>query len=275
MNIDTYLDSRKGNISESTLESQKSMLKTFERLAEIDGEPTVDDVNAFIEKAKKAYENATVKQILNTVKVYWRVQRLPNFDELKDLIKFKSPRATLSDSKRTFYTEKEVEKIIHSAEEPWNLFFALAYTYARRLKEVGILKKNMVNDRSIRWKIIKKAHEERYSLERSMLKGEWDEWLSRRMGKVKSYVFPACWKGQKWKYWIPQKEMEEACKKAQIRKDPSVHGLRHSRARHLVDSGTSLRTLKDGLLFHERLSTTQDIYGTDEEAVGKIPEVSL
>lgn len=251
------------------------MLKTFQRLADVDGEPTLDDVDTFIDKAKKLYENATVKQVLNTVKVYWRVQRLPDFEELKDLIRFKSPKATLSDSKRTFYTEKEVEKIIHAAEKPWNLFFALAYTYARRLKEVGILKKNMVNERSIRWKIIKKESEERHSLERSMLKDEWNRWLDHRLGKVKSYVFPECWKGGKWRYWIPQKEMEKACKKARVRKDPSIHGLRHSRARHLVDSGVSLRTLKDGLLFHERLSTTQDIYGTDEEAGGKIPEVSL
>jgi len=51
---------------------------------------------------------------------------------------------------------------------------------------------------------------------------------------------------------------EQACKKAEISKDVSVHSLRHSFATYLLESGTDLKYIQE-LLGHKS-SKTKEIY---------------
>jgi len=77
-----------------------------------------------------------------------------------------------------------------------------------------------------------------------------------RKKKPQKWLFPSWNKEKHITARTVQKIFRNACKKAGINKDVSVHSLRHSFATHLLESGIDLRYIQE-LLGHKSSKTTE------------------
>jgi site-specific recombinase XerD len=69
------------------------------------------------------------------------------------------------------------------------------------------------------------------------------------------YLFEGQKKGQPFSRTSINKVFKQTCKRAGIKKQATVHSLRHSFATHLLESGVNLKIIQ-GLLGHSSLRTT-------------------
>lgn len=83
------------------------------------------------------------------------------------------------------------------------------------------------------------------------------------------WLFPGDQIGKHLTERTAQKVFESACKKAGIKKDVSIHSLRHAFATHLLEGGTDLRYIQE-LLGHKNSKTTEIYTHVSQKDLGRI-----
>jgi integrase/recombinase XerD len=87
--------------------------------------------------------------------------------------------------------------------------------------------------------------------------------------KPEKYLFEGQWPGEMYSPNSLEKVLKNACEKAGLSKDISLHWLRHSYATHLLESGTDLRYIQE-LLGHKSSKTTEIYTHVTTKSIQKI-----
>ena len=87
--------------------------------------------------------------------------------------------------------------------------------------------------------------------------------------KPQRYLFEGQWQGKMYSASSLEKVLKRACEKAGLRKEVSLHWLRHSYATHLLESGTDLRYIQE-LLGHKSSKTTEIYLHVSVKSIQKI-----
>lgn len=152
-------------------------------------------------------------------------------------------------------TKSEIKKIFNATKNPKHLIMLqLCYGMGLRVSEIVNLKIEHINTEDMLVLISgAKGKKDRYTnLPESIVP------LLKNYYKVyqpKDYLFEGQYGGA---YTVRsvQAVFKQAMKKANIDKNIGIHGLRHSYATHLIESGADIRFLQE-LLGHNSLKTTQ------------------
>lgn len=153
-------------------------------------------------------------------------------------------------------SQKEVSNIFQMVKNPKHkAILILTYAAGLRVSEVaGLTVRDIDSERMLIHVRQGKGNKDRYTmLSQAALKILRDY---ARMFKPETWLFP----GDKGESHISartiQKVFENALDKSDVKKDVSVHTLRHSFATHLLENGTDLRYIQE-LLGHKSSKTTE------------------
>ncbi len=90
-----------------------------------------------------------------------------------------------------------------------------------------------------------------------------------RRFKPRTWLFEGQKPGQQYSATSLQAVLQNALKKAGVKKPVTLHWLRHSYATHLLESGTDLRYIQE-LLGHKSSKTTEIYTHVTEKSIQKI-----
>jgi site-specific recombinase XerD len=154
------------------------------------------------------------------------------------------------------FAKDELKQLFSAVDNPKHrLLLMLAYSSGLRVSEVVNLKREDI-DVSRKTLLVRaaKGRKDRYtvlSTRAALALGNYTA-----VFPVSSWLFPGIPAARHLSIRSAQHIFEQALQKAGILKNASIHSLRHSFAAHLMESGTSLRYIKD-LLGHTSIKTTE------------------
>ena len=131
----------------------------------------------------------------------------------------------------------------------------LIYSAGLRVSEVVKLKPEDIDtERKLIHIKGAKGGKDRYTLLSDIALDVLNEYVQKY--KLQKWLFPGANPGKHVTTRIAQAIFEQACKKAKVTKEVSVHSLRHNFATHLSESGVDLRYIQ-ALLGHKSSKTTE------------------
>jgi site-specific recombinase XerD len=166
-------------------------------------------------------------------------------------------------------TKQEVSRILSAVSNiKHRVILMIVYSAGLRVSEVVKLK---VEDIDSQRKLIHikgaKGRKDRYTLLSDMALQALRQYYTEY--RPQGWIFPGAKAGRHVATRTVQAIFEQAKKEARIKKDVSVHCLRHSFATHLLESGVDLRYIQE-LLGHKSSKTTEIYTHVSTASLGAI-----
>jgi site-specific recombinase XerD len=211
---------------------------------------------------EKESATATINQAINALKFYYGAMLKRKF-----LYEIKRPR---KDKKLPeVLSKEEVSRIINgTANIKHKAILMTIYSGGLRLGETARLEQGHLDrDRMLIFVKGAKGRKDRYTLLSEKALQMIDQYMKRY--EPQKWLFEGARAGRYISKRSIEKVFDQACERAGIKKDVSVHDLRHSFATHLLESGVDLRYIQE-LLGHASSKTTEVYTHVSTKSLGKI-----
>ena len=238
--------------SESTIKTYRN---EFAQLLLLLKDKNVDDLTASQLRSYFLYCINTLKISENTL--HSRINAIKFYFEqvLKcEKVFFEIPRPKRPSKLPKALSQKDIKKLFEKTTNlKHNTILKLCYGMGLRVSEIVNIKINDIDSENMQVFIERaKGKKDRYvNLPQSILEQLRAYYLQY---KPKKYLFEGMY-GEQYSIRSVQQVFKDAMKKAKINKKVGVHGLRHSFATHLLESGTDIRFIQE-LLGHKDIKTT-------------------
>jgi len=213
-------------------------------------EISIDQVKDFLQYVieTKKVSVSYINQVISAVKILQHDVLGKQWES----IKIKRPRGVRR--LPVVLSKEEVRSLIETTRNlKHRAILAVIYSAGLRISELASLRPSDIDSDRKQIRVIGKGNKYRYTLLSAntldMLRVYW------RAYKPERYLFEGQVKGKPISHSTIQLVFRLAIKKAGIKKEATVHSLRHSFATHLLESGTNLKIIQM-LLGHSSLRTT-------------------
>jgi integrase/recombinase XerD len=212
---------------------------------------SAEDISSFVHTTltETNYSRSYQNQMINAIKLYYRVMQNRNFDRL-DL-----PRPKKEKKLPIIFSRDEIISIIRSTINlKHKTVITLIYATGIRLGEVVNI---LVRDIDFQRKLIHiragKGKKDRIVPLPEILVKQLRVYLDQYIPN--EYLFGG-WKNQQYSTRSVQKVLKQALVRAGIQKNASVHSLRHTFATHALEDGIDIRLIQE-ILGHSNIKTTE------------------
>lgn len=251
----------------TTVRTYTTMMETFLRFvapkeaSECDAVDLVRMVNDYILPRGLSYSYQN--QLISAVKKFYREICREKIDPGT----FTRPRSR--HRLPNVLSKEEVKRILEAPRnEKHRLMLSIIYGCGLRRSEVIMLEPEDIDrDRMLLTVRQAKGFKDRIVPLSRKLVAMIDLYLERYHPVM--YLFEGQRKGDRYSSASIEKVFRAACLKASVKKDITLHGLRHSYATHLLEAGTDLRYIQE-LLGHKSSKTTEIYTHVTEKSIQKI-----
>ena len=255
------------NYSPKTIKAYRSCLRSFVKYfhPRHPRELTQTDVREYLLHliGEKNLAAATVNQVFNALRfVYVELYKMP-------FTIGNIPRPKKEKQLPVVLSQEEVVKILDAVENlKHKTLLMLIYSAGLRVGEAVRLKiEDIDSQRRLIYLKGAKGKKDRYTILSDVALGSLRKYYKEY--KPKDYLF----EGAEGRRHLSERSVQNvfgrAVKAAGIRKQVTVHSLRHSFATHLLESGVDLRYIQE-LLGHSSSKTTEIYTHVSQKALGKI-----
>jgi len=259
-----YLDNEKG-AAFNTRRAYRGDVEDFVRFVSESSSDVVDHetIRAYIVHIYKGLKKSSLARKVSAIKMFFRFMKKKGYiDENTSLI-IRSPRIEKHLPK--FYT---IDEMFHFLDflprDGWlnmrnRAIFELMYSSGMRASEVLAMDKEDLHLEGMWARVTGKGGKERVLPFGEKAKEALEEYLAA-VGIMDKFAANTAlfinFRGERLTYRGLLRIMKKHQIKAQLFKNLSLHGIRHSFATHMLDGGADLRVVQE-MLGHESLSSTQ------------------